>query len=73
MLSRSGPRSGGPQTAAMLNSGNADEQIVGVGAVLESSPSGPLQVSKLVPGGPAQVPESLLLHAEPIKHDTCLG
>mmetsp|Transcript_5300 Transcript_5300/g.13386 ORF Transcript_5300/g.13386 Transcript_5300/m.13386 type:complete len:214 (+) Transcript_5300:193-834(+) len=31
------------------------EAIVGIGAVLEPSPSGPLQVTRLVPGGPAQV------------------
>ncbi len=35
--------------------GMQNEQIVGVGAVLEPSTSGPLQVTKLVPGGPAQV------------------
>jgi hypothetical protein len=32
------------------------EQIVGIGAVLEPTPGGPLQVTRLVPGGPAQVP-----------------
>mmetsp|Transcript_31814 Transcript_31814/g.75604 ORF Transcript_31814/g.75604 Transcript_31814/m.75604 type:complete len:207 (-) Transcript_31814:265-885(-) len=31
------------------------EQIVGIGAVLEPSPSGNLQVTRLVPGGPAQM------------------
>jgi hypothetical protein len=31
------------------------EQIVGIGAVLEPTPGGPLQVTRLVPGGPAQV------------------
>ena len=33
----------------------SDEQIVGIGAVLEPSPSGNLQVTRLVPGGPAQM------------------
>ena len=46
-------RSGFGPGAAMLS--GSGEQIVGVGAVLESSASGPLQVTKLVPGGPAQV------------------
>jgi hypothetical protein len=32
-----------------------DDQIVGIGAVLEPSPSGNLQVTRLVPGGPAQM------------------
>ena len=32
-----------------------DDQIVGIGAVLEPSPSGNLQVTQLVPGGPAQM------------------
>lgn len=31
------------------------DQIVGIGAVLEPSPSGNLQVTRLVPGGPAQL------------------
>lgn len=33
----------------------SEEQIVGIGAVLEPSPSGNLQVTRLVPGGPAQM------------------
>mmetsp|Transcript_36906 Transcript_36906/g.94273 ORF Transcript_36906/g.94273 Transcript_36906/m.94273 type:complete len:209 (-) Transcript_36906:16-642(-) len=33
----------------------ATEEIVGIGAVLEPTPSGPLQVTRLVPGGPAQL------------------
>jgi hypothetical protein len=33
----------------------SDEHIVGIGAVLEPSPSGSLQVTRLVPGGPAQM------------------
>ena len=33
----------------------ANDQIVGIGAVLEPSPSGNLQVTRLVPGGPAQM------------------
>ncbi len=32
-----------------------EDQIVGIGCVLEPSPSGNLQVTRLVPGGPAQV------------------
>ena len=33
----------------------ANDSIVGIGAVLEPSPSGNLQVTRLVPGGPAQL------------------
>eukprot|EP00960_Hanusia_phi_P065116 765995-Hanusia_phi.AAC.6 len=34
---------------------STQEQIVGIGVVLEPSPAGNLQVTKLVPGGPAQM------------------
>ena len=55
MAANPGYRDGNSADRGMLSTSNGDEQIVGVGAVLESSAAGPLQVTKLVPGGPAQV------------------
>ncbi len=46
-----------PHTAAAnpITKMAEEDQIVGIGCVLEPSPSGNLQVTRLVPGGPAQV------------------